>query len=182
MAQLKSKPRKTLEDYLKLPEGTRAELIEGEIFMSPSPRVRHQRIVLKLSLVLNDYARKTGSGEVFVAPLDVHLPMGDVVQPDLIFVSEAKRAIVQDWVRGVPDLLVEVLSPEGADRDEIIKRDLYARAGVREYWIVDGDARAVEVLTLAGGRYQAHGYFQAPATLASKALPDLAAALSEIFE
>lgn len=181
MPAIKSKPRKTVQDYMGLPEGTLAELIEGEIFMSPSPRARHQRIVLNLAVQLRDFAGRTGAGEVFVAPFDVHLPSQDIVQPDVVFVSSGKKEIVKDWIYGVPDLLVEVLSPESPERDAIVKRNLYAKAGVPEYWMVDGDAKAVQVLRLAVDRYEPEGYFRTGETLKSVILPELSIPLEALF-
>jgi Uma2 family endonuclease len=181
VAPLKTKPRKTVEDYLKLPEGTRAELIEGEIFMSPSPRTRHQRVVRNIFRLVDGFVRAGGLGEVFFAPFDVHLRSGDVLEPDVILVLEKNRPIIQDWIRGTPDLLVEVLSPENPERDRVVKRDLYARAGVSEYWIVDPEGRSVEVLTLSGKRYEEHGYFEESDTLVSPLLPGFSPSLREFL-
>ena len=181
MAQLKAKPPRTVEDYLRLPEGTRAELIEGQILMLPSPRVRHQRIVGRIYRLLDEFVRRHRLGEVFVSPFDVHLPTADIVQPDVIYVPDEKNGIVEDWIRGTPDLLIEVLSPESPERDRIVKRDVYARARVPEYWIVDPDLRAIEVLALAGRKYEPFGYFRAPGEVSSKVLPRFAASLDEIF-
>ncbi|NOS99383.1 MAG: Uma2 family endonuclease [Phycisphaerales bacterium] len=166
---------------MSLPDGTRAELIDGELLMSPSPRTKHQDAVLNLASHLREYVRGRVVGRVFVAPLDVHLPSGDIVEPDILFVSTANQAIVQDWVRGSPDLMVEVLSPEGVERDRIVKRDLYARNGVREYWIVDADARAVEVFTLRAGRYEPNGYFKSNDVLLSPSLAEFKLPVAQIF-
>ena len=135
----------TLEDFMRLPEGTLAEFIGGEILMSPSPKTRHQRLVTELFLALGNFVRRNRTGEVFVAPFDVHLQNGDVVQPDLLYVSKARSGIVQDWVRGAPDLVVEVLSPEMRRRDFDVKADLYLGNGVLEVWLVDPDAKSVEI-------------------------------------
>lgn len=135
----------TLDDFMRLPEGTLAEFIGGEILMSPSPKTRHQRIVSSLHLALAPFVRERRLGEVFVAPFDVHLPNGDVVQPDLLFVSTARSGIVQDWVWGAPDLVVEVISPETRRRDLDVKADLYLGNGVLEVWLVDPDAKSVEI-------------------------------------
>src|SRR5207247_1372431 len=99
--ELKTKPRKTVQDYMSLPEGTLAELIDGEIFMSPTPTTRHQTIVLNLAKALDHQARTGGLGRVFIAPLDVHLPSGDIVEPDVLFVRTANLSILRDWVFGV---------------------------------------------------------------------------------
>ena len=121
-------------------------------------------------------------GEVLNAPLDVLLPGGDVAQPDLIFVSTAKACIVQDRIRGVPDLLVEILSPDSIEHDRIVKKSLYARSGVTEYWIVDPAEESVEVLSLRGGHYDAAGYFEKTDTLNSPLVPGFSLLLRPIFE
>jgi len=178
---LKLKPRKTAEDYMRLPEEARAELIEGELFMTPSPKSYHQRVIGELFAGLREYVGSRQAGELAMAPLDVYLPSGDVVQPDLIFVRADRLEIIQDWIRGVPDLLVEVISADRPERDRIVKRDLYARNGVPEYWIVDPEARSVEVLVLESGRYAPCGYFEAGDSLVSPSLPGFNPPLESVF-
>lgn len=182
MSELKTRPRKTVDDLAKLPEGTLAELIGGEILMTPSPKRTHQKITGNLYLHLRLFVDQHALGEVYDAPMDVHLPGGDVVQPDVIFVSTARSEILQDWIRGVPDLLVEIVSPEGVERDRLVKRDLYARNGVKEYWLVDPAARAVEVLRLgASGSYEPAGYFEEKDTLVSPTLAGMALPVQALF-
>lgn len=166
---------------MKLPEGSRAELIDGDLFMSPSPRPRHQRAVLRLARLLEEHVSRRGLGEIFIAPLDVHLPSGDIVEPDILFIANANLGIVQDWVRGSPDLLVEVLSPDGRERDRIVKRDLYAHNGVREYWIVDPETKSFEVFTLRGDRYEPDGYFDKDDILVSPLLPEFKLEIAQVF-
>ena len=119
-------------DYMALPDEPRCELIRGRFYLSPSPIVLHQLIVGHLFRLFLDVADRTG-GTAIVAPMDVHLADHSVVQPDVIYVSPERGEIVQDWMEGAPDLLVEVLSPSTASRDRVHKLDLYAdgrRAGV----------------------------------------------------
>lgn len=182
MAQLKTRPRKTVDDYMKLPEGTLAELIEGEILLSPSPKARHQRIVSNLHFALRQFVEARRLGLVLDSPMDVHLPSGAVVQPDVIFVATAHLSIVKDWIRGAPDLLIEVLSPESVDRDRFTKRDLYGANRVKEYWIVDGEASGVEVLSLSGDRYAPHGYFEAQDSVTSPTLAGLVLPVRQILD
>ena len=167
---------------MKLPEGARAELIEGEILMSPSPKAKHQRIVENVFVFLRSFVEARGLGVVHIAPLDVHLTSGEVVQPDVLFVARANQSIIRDWIRGVPDLLIEVISPEGADRDLFTKREVYERNGVPEYWIVDGEARSVEVLTLKSGRFEPHGHFEEKDSVTSLVLAGLALPVREILK
>ena len=159
MSQLKYRPKSTVEDYLSLPPDVRAELIEGELYMTPSPRPRHQEIGSNVNSVLKDYVVARHLGQVYFAPLDVFLPSGSIVQSDVIFIVRDNLFIVGDRLEGVPDLLFEVVSPSGAVRDRLVKRRLYADNGVPEYWSVDDESRSVEVLTLVGGEYAPDGYF-----------------------
>jgi Uma2 family endonuclease len=176
-----SRPRKTVEDYLALPDDVRAELIDGELYVTPSPEADHQRVVLCLGRRLARYVEAHACGEVFVAPLDVHLPTGDVVQPDVLFVSTARSDICRRWIHGAPDLVVEVLSPTHAERDRAVKRALYARSGVAEYWIVDPQERSIEVLRLAGESYEPAGWFRPGETLVSACFPGLVVALDALW-
>ncbi|MFN3484892.1 MAG: Uma2 family endonuclease [Planctomycetota bacterium] len=139
--------RLTYDDYARIPpDGCRHEIIEGEEFMTPAPEVPHQRVSRKLERILDEYAVRTGAGEVFDAPIDVVLTNEDIVQPDLLLVSTQRAGIVgRENIRGAPDLIVEILSASTARIDRERKRALYERAGVREYWIVDPDTRTVEV-------------------------------------
>lgn len=144
----------THEDFLLFPDdGKRHELIDGEHFVTPSPVVRHQTILQNLYLELGPWVRERELGQLFVAPLDVILSNVDVVEPDLLFVRKGREEILDDWVRGAPDLVVEVLSPSTRGRDETLKRDLYARHGVSEYWLVDPEAETVKIYRLGEGAY-----------------------------
>lgn len=145
----------TIEEFWALPESMlHTEYIQGEIIMAPAPSTPHQRIVGIIFFALTDFVRREGGGEVFVSPLDVILPSGDVVQPDVFFMrgDEVKRA-VKERVRGVPTLAVEVLSPGSVKHDTLTKRDLYEQNGVREYWIVDPAARSISQLVLRKKHY-----------------------------
>ena len=166
---------------MSLPEGTRAELIDGELFMSPSPRLKHQDAVGNLFAILRDFVRARSLGRVFVAPFDVHLPSGDIVEPDVLFVAQSNCGILQDWVRGVPDLVVEVLSPDGVERDRIVKRDLYAQNGIQEYWIVDPEAKTVEVFSPSGNRYEPNGYFEVDDFIVSPLLTEFKVPVADLF-
>jgi Uma2 family endonuclease len=139
-------------DYQALPDEPRCELIFGRFYLSPSPSILHQTVLLLLSRLLDDIAMATG-GTVFVAPLDVTLADHSVVQPDLFYVSAARRRILHERVEGAPDLVIEILSPGTARRDRGQKLALYADSDVREYWIVDALERQIELLVNEGGRF-----------------------------
>jgi Uma2 family endonuclease len=152
----------TYDDLRRLPDdGTRYEIIDGELVVMPSPVVIHQRVLGRMFLAFHTQVQERGQGEVFVAPLDVIMSPTRVVQPDLIVVRPEHRDILREHVEGVPDLLVEVLSPSNHKHDLVTKRRFYARNRVSEYWIVDPEAQTVEVLELVDGglSYRQHGWY-----------------------
>ncbi len=141
-------PQITWDHVQQLPDdGNRYEAIGGELYVTPAPAVRHQTISLRLELELVRLLVQSGHGRLWHAPIGVHfLDTGEGVQPDILFVSNERRGIVApDELKGAPDLVVEILSPSTAGRDTGLKRALYERQGVAEYWIVDPDAGAVDV-------------------------------------
>ncbi|MEM2493637.1 MAG: Uma2 family endonuclease [Nitrososphaerota archaeon] len=175
----------TYEDYKSLPysETKRYELIEGELIMVPSPDTEHQDIVGNLFRALSDHVTEHRLGKVYVAPLDVVL--GDeeeVVQPDILYISHQRRGIItREEIRGAPDLVVEVLSPSTAQRDRTLKKKVYARHGVQEYWIVDPQAQTVEVYEWRPKGFERVGLYGAEQMLTSRILPTLRIPLREIF-
>jgi Uma2 family endonuclease len=137
----------TYDDYCNAPEDKRYELLDGDLVVVPAPKEAHQRVLINLSYLVLQSVKRSGVGHVYAAPFDVVLSENDVVQPDLLFISnERAHIITAENVQGAPDLVVEILSPSTADRDLFIKRSLYAKHGVQEYWLVDTDAKTVTVL------------------------------------
>jgi Uma2 family endonuclease len=152
--------RFTYADYASWPDGERWELIEGEPFaMSPAPARVHQEVVVELLAQIHQ-AISGGPCRVYVAPFDVRLPEQDeadevvetVVQPDISVVCDPGK-LDEKGCRGAPDWIVEVLSPRTAAKDQIVKRDLYQRRGVREYWLVHPTDRLVFLYSLEGNFY-----------------------------
>lgn len=182
MAPSTSRPLKTLDDFMALGDEVRAELIAGELYMAPSPRPLHQIVSARLMRALDRATRGPESGLLLHAPMDVHLPGGDIVQPDLLYIAPGNLSIVRDWIRGVPDLLIEIVSSGHAERDRIVKRGLYARNGVPEYWIVDPEEQTIEVLRLSRSAYVPAGYFGVGSTLVSAVLPALSLPVAEVFQ
>jgi len=172
-------PYITWEDAQQMPEdGRRHEAIGGELYGTPLPSVRHQRVGLKLSMALIELVGD--AGEVFHAVGVVFPETGEGVQPDLLCVSRERRAIlVEPWIRGAPDLVVEITSPVTEDRDRGIKRELYERQGVAEYWIVDPEARAVEVWRFEGESRCERFTETLPVRLAGEAVGEID--LAEVF-
>lgn len=146
----------TYEDYCALPDdGKRYEIIAGDLHVAPSPGRSHQRVAGNLFIVLKTFVEGHGLGEVYIAPFDVILEETSVVVPDLLFVARERVGFVTDHgVRGAPDLIVEILSPGTARRDRVEKAKLYARHGVRHYWLADPEARILEVYELGEGQYR----------------------------
>jgi Uma2 family endonuclease len=145
----------TYDDLLLLPEdGKRHELIDGEHVVTPSPNTRHQVIAGNLHGFIWSHLQSHPVGRVFIAPLDVLFSAFDVVEPDLLYVSNERAAVItQPNIKGAPDLVVEIGSPGTRKRDEVTKRRLYERFGVSEYWVVDPELEAVKVYRRVGDRY-----------------------------
>ena len=172
----------TYADYRNTPEDERYELIDGELIMASAPRIIHQRTERKLVTPLDTFVEQNGLGEIFYAPTDVVLSDTDVVQPDILFVSnERAHIITEDNIRGAPNLVIEILSPSTAERDRTLKRALYAKHGVQEYWQVDTDARTIAVLTLAENGFELAEVYGEGQTLASPLLPGFALDLDLVF-
>ena len=148
--------RATVEEFWSLPESVLpTEYINGEIIMAPTPTVPHQRTIRKMISVLQQFVEARGLGEMFVSPLDVVLPTGAVVQPDIFFLNprQAARAGTAKRVNDVPPVLIEIHSPGSIAHDTVRKRALYEQNGVREYWIVDLEDRSIAQLVLRKKHY-----------------------------
>lgn len=154
--------RLTYRDFVRFPDdGRRHELIDGKHYVTPPPNLRHQRLVQQLARALWNYLDLHPIGELFCVPVDCVLSFFDIVEPDLLIIANDQTAIVTKRnLRGAPALVVEVASPSTKRRDRRHKRDLYARAGVREYWMIDPDANSVTVF-----RRTPEGEFPIVATL-----------------
>jgi Uma2 family endonuclease len=129
----------TYEDLQALPDDRfRHELIDGEHIVSPSPSVKHQRVARNIGFAIFAFVRPSRLGEVFLAPLDVLFTRFDVVEPDVLYVAaENAERLLERYVDGAPDLVVEVLSPSSRSIDKVRKPRLYDAHGVREYWLAD---------------------------------------------
>jgi Uma2 family endonuclease len=153
MAKHTTPTRWTYEEFARLPEGdgNRYEIIAGELYVTPSPRPLHQRVVTGLTVALENHVRAHALGKVYVGPIDVLFAEGDYMAPDIVYVREGRSGVVsQRGVESAPDLIVEVLSPSTASRDRILKRERYQHFGVPEYWVVDPVAREILVYRASG--------------------------------
>jgi Uma2 family endonuclease len=185
MDSARSSTRKlTYDDFLLFPDdGQRHELIDGEHYVTPSPTVRHQELLLRLVRAIDKYQEAHPGGRLFFAPLDVVLGTSDVVEPDLLLVTgDQSHIVTTQHIRGAPALVVEIASPGTRRTDERAKRDLYDRVGVREYWIVNpiGNRVAVHRRASDGRMPQVEDLGEAD-TLTTPLLPGFALGLSEYF-
>lgn len=176
--------RLTYEDYCLLPnDGKRYEIIDGELLVTPSPRRPHQKVAGNLFYYLTDFVKNHKLGEVYVAPFDVVFSRHDVVEPDILFVSNARAAVLTDKnVQGAPDLAVEVLSESTAEIDRTTKLKLYARFGVEEYWIVDPEGPAVEIYRRQETGLEFVSGLRPKDSLSSPLFPDFSLPLTKLLE
>jgi len=187
--------RYTYRDYAAWPEGERWELIDGIAYsMSPAPATNHQRLSRVLLMSLGNWlTAHPGPCEVFAAPFDVFLPadptqddddVDTVVQPDLVVICDPVKLTTRGC-RGAPELVIEILSPWTSHKDQVLKLELYARHGVREFWVVDPGNRCVRVYPLDAGagprRFEVPSTITEPGCLDSMVLPGFTLSLTDLF-
>lgn len=173
----------TVDDYRATPEGTRYQLVEGDLFMSPAPNRTHQRIIWNLSQLFGRFLAERAVGEVFLAPFDVYLTEHDVVQPDVLFVArENLPRLAEDGLHGPPDLVVEILSPATAQLDKKAKRRVYARAGVKEMWLVDPLLLQIQRYDFSREQAKPVQIIEENETFSTHLLPGLVCSAAEIFK
>ena len=174
--------RFTYEDYLLLPEDRRYEIVDGELFLTPAPTPYHQSVAMRLGFALHAFVEREGLGQVFIAPCDVVLSRFDVLQPDIFFISAGRLSIIgEKYISDAPDLVVEVLSPSTADRDQGAKARQYAKFGVHEMWIVDPQARTIEVFRSSSEGFRREATCSATDVLGSPRVPGLEIPLERVF-
>lgn len=176
------KKKCTYEDYLKIPDDKRCELINGELLMTPSPTPRHQQITGKLEFILRAFVTEKNFGEIFDAPCDIYLDNENVVQPDILFISKGKSGIIGEKnIQGAPDLVIEIISESSVYRDMVQKKRLYAKFGIKEYWIGLPGEEEIEVHILKDNTYQLYHTYKKTDILESPYLKGLRIELKEIF-
>ena len=175
-------PKLTYQDYLNTPGDERYELLDGELIMVASPNEHHQIVSMELGTQMHSFVKENDLGRIFHAPFDVLLTDTDVVQPDLLFISKEREHIrTPANIQGAPDLIVEILSPSTSRRDWRDKRELYARHGVKEYWIVDPINRMAWVMLLTDGVLEIRDTYVEGDTVTSSTLEGFSLSLNEIF-
>lgn len=173
----------TYDDYRTLPDdGKRYEIIRGKLIMAPAPILYHQIISGNLYKVLDSYVQKKSLGQVLYAPVDIVLSMTDVVQPDLMFISDERSHIITEKnIVEAPDLIVEIASEGTKIRDRTTKKDLYKKYGVKEYWIVYPDEREAEQFVLQDEAFELNDELTSSGKLASKVIDGLIISTDQIF-
>lgn len=159
-----------MEAYKSLPEGTLAEVIDNQIYMSPSPAYNHQDVLFEIASQLRLNLKKSG-GKVVISPFDVYLDeTSNAVQPDIVVILKGNKGVLNydGHFHGTPDILIEVLSPYNKEHDLVRKKDLCERFGVKEYWIVDPETKSSTIFELTGSKFQLA--FESKAILKSKLL------------
>ncbi len=176
-------PKITFEEFRQFPvDGKRYELVRGEVHVTPAPATRHQAIVQNLAN-LGLMSLRIIWARVYTAPLDVRLGRDTALQPDLIFISNARAGIIlENWIEGAPDLVVEVSSPSTATYDRATKLPIYAESGVSEYWLIDSQAKTVEVLKLQGKKYFVEAILAGDQILTSDLFPGWQLPLHDLFD
>lgn len=176
----------TYQDYLKLPDepGYRFEVLEGDLVREPSPNVLHQRVSRRLQRILEDHFQKIDPrGEVFNAPLDVSWNETNVVQPDLFYISgEQREIIVKTHIAGSPHLIVEILSPFNRGKDRVRKMQMYQKAGVQHFWLVDPEEQSLICFSLQNQVYALVASGLGEATVPHPDFPDLSINLTELWQ
>lgn len=176
--------RLTYEDYCLLPnDGKRYEIIEGDLIVFPSPITAHQNVITNLIYHLSNFVRKHTLGKVYPAPLDVVFSRFNVVEPDLVYISKERSAIVSEKnIQGAPDLVVEVLSESTEQIDRTTKLKLYARFGVKEYWIIDPVGVTAEIWRAQAEGLDPAGRLTIEDSLTSPLFPGLTLPLGKLSE
>jgi Uma2 family endonuclease len=177
----------TYDDFLLFPDdGKRHELIDGEHYVTPSPNTKHQRVSGNLHWLLRSWLEAHPVGQVFYAPFDVVFSNFDVVEPDLLYLSNerAREVLTKQHVKGTPDVVIEIGSPGTRKRDETIKRRLYERSGVLEYWVVDPELDIIRIYRRSGGGFERPHELSREAgdALSTPLLPGCEFPLAQIFK
>ena len=184
MIETFSTPKITVKELfdMELEEGFFYELINGNIVKKQAPSPQHQKAVLKLSKIMDDYSIEKELGDVYISPIDVFFDRHNNTQPDVLFIKKDRNFIItKDGIQGHPDLIVEVLSPSTFRNDRTDKKDLYLRFGVSEYWIVDPKNQSIEVYCLENDAYKMVFFAIETGEIESKVLEGLKFEVSKIF-
>jgi len=184
MLTAEKKKKYTVEDYMMLEDGAPFQLINYDLVISPSPIPLHQQIVFVLSEFIVLYNIKIGrKGQWMYAPADVKFDEGNVLQPDILYISEERKSeLIKDRIEGAPDLIIEILSPSNAYYDLRAKKDIYEKYGVKEYIIIDPIAQNADLYVLKNGAFYLDQKAENNQSLESILLPGLIIDISKLFK
>ncbi|MBF8276766.1 MAG: hypothetical protein HW390_1839 [Candidatus Brocadiaceae bacterium] len=183
MTAIITKKKTTYADYVKIDDNNRYEVFNGELRMVPAPSTGHQFVSRDLEFLVWNFVNKKGLGEVLYAPVDVVFDDEEVYQPDLVFIKRDRQGIIErDAIHGVPDLIMEIVSPSSVFCDTVEKKEIYRKYGVNEYWLVFPEEKAIEVFVLENGVYQEFCRFKKNGCVASKILEGLKIYAKDIFK
>ncbi|MBF0467254.1 MAG: Uma2 family endonuclease, partial [Nitrospirae bacterium] len=151
--------------------------------MTPSPFFKHQMFASRLHLIIGQYVKINNLGEVCFSPLDVIFDDGmHRFQPDLLFIRKENTSAIKDWIRIVPDMVCEIISPGSYERDTEVKKSVYEKNRVPEYWLVMPEIQTIEILTIEGDKYKLHSMAALDGAVTSKVIEGLIVNVKEIFE
>ncbi|WP_184548270.1 Uma2 family endonuclease [Mucilaginibacter sp. FT3.2] len=178
------KKKYTVDDYLLLEEGAPFQLINYDLIMSPSPLAIHQQILFELSEIAVLHRINQGRrGQWLYSPIDVKFDDGNILQPDMLYISEERKSeLIKDRIEGAPDLIIEILSPSNAYYDLRQKKDIYEKYGVKEYIIIDPIQQNADLYILKDGAYHLQQKAQKNEVLTSLVLPGFAIELAKVFK
>jgi len=183
MTSITDRKKITYADYLKIEDNNRYEIFNGELLMVPAPSTDHQEISGNIGFLIWSFVKQKGLGKVFNAPVDVVFDDDEVFQPDIIFIKSENQSIIgKNAIQGVPDLIVEIVSPSSTFYDTIEKKDIYRKYGVKEYWIIFPDEKVIEVLSLEKGEYLEFCKSKKEGIVKSKILEGLEINSKDVFE
>ena len=173
----------TYDQFCLLPEDRkRHELMDGELFVTPAPNPKHQEIVGELYSLLSAFVKANALGKVYIAPVDVVFDEHTTLEPDILFIRQARRGIVgEDAIHGAPELVVEVLSPSTFYHDLRRKMAVYAQFGVQEYWIIDPEKQTIELYGRVGEGLELARRSSSDETFESPLLPGFQLLVNSIF-
>ncbi len=151
--------------------------------MGPSPFRKHQNVSSNLNGIIWNHVKTNRLGKVYFSPLDVIFEEGlNRLQPDILFIRKENVDIEQDWIRGVPDMVCEIVSPGTFRKDTEVKKAIYEKYRVPEYWIVIPELQTVEIFTIENNKYKLHSIAELEGTVTSKVIEGLQVNIKDIFE
>ncbi|MBM4064043.1 MAG: Uma2 family endonuclease [Planctomycetes bacterium] len=183
MTSITDRKKITYADYLKIDDNNRYEIFHGELRMVPAPSTDHQGISINLGSLIWKFVKEKKLGKVFEAPTDVVFDDDEVFQPDIVFIKSERQDIIREnAIHGIPDLIVEIVSPSSTFYDMVEKKEIYRKYGVKEYWLVFPKEKGIEVLTLENGEYLEFCKSKKTGIVKSKLLEGLEINSKDVFE